>query len=56
MAEYSDTYQNEDGVVVEIKIKAECSSEEDMRKALAFMAQSSHNFYLEAGNTLRTEP
>lgn len=54
MTEYSNIYKSEDGVEVEIKIKAECSSEEDMRKALAFMAQSSHCFYLEAGNALKT--
>lgn len=56
MTEYSNAYQNEDGVEVEIKIKAECSSEEDLRKALAFMALSSRRFYLEAGNSLKIEP
>lgn len=56
MKEYSKEYRNEDGIEVEIKIKAECISEEDLRKALAFMAQSSRSFYLEAGNVLKTEP
>lgn len=52
MAEYSNVYQNEDGVKVELKIKAECSSDEDMRKALAFMAQSSRRFYLETATRI----
>ena len=52
MTEYSNTYRSEDGTEVEIKIKAECPTQDDVRKALSFMAQSSHRFYLEAAEKI----
>lgn len=56
MTEYSNTYSNEDGVLVEMTMKAECPTQDNARKALRFMAQSSHRFYLEAARKLtRTE-
>ena len=45
--EYRKTVENADGVEVEFKIKAECHSSEEMKKALSFFAQSSHGFYLD---------
>ena len=50
--EYKNTFNNESGVEVEIRIKAECPSEEAKFKALSFMAQCSHRFYLETGRRL----
>ena len=47
IAEHKKIYTNENGVELEIKMKAECSTDGEMREALSFMAQSSHNFYLE---------
>ena len=56
MTEYSNTYHSEDGTEVEIKIKAECPTQDGVRKALSFMAQSSHRFYLEtAEKIIRTK-
>ena len=56
MTEYSNTYHSEDGTEVEIKIKAECPTQDDVREALSFMAQSSHRFYLEtAEKIIRTK-
>lgn len=52
MVAYSNTYSNEDGVLVEITMKAECPTQDDARKALSFMAQSSHRFYLEAAEKI----
>lgn len=52
MVAYSSTYSNEDGVLVEITMKAECPTQDDARKALSFMAQSSHRFYLEAAEKI----
>ena len=54
MTEYSNTYRSEDGTEVEIKIKAECPTQDDVRKALSFMAQSSHRFYLEAADKINS--
>ena len=54
MTEYSNTYHSEDGTEVEIKIKAECPTQDDVRKALSFMAQSSHRFYLEAAEKINS--
>ncbi len=52
MTEYSNTYRSEDGTEVEIKIKAECPTQDNIRKALSFMARSSHRFYLEAAEKI----
>ena len=52
MTEYSNTYRSEDGTEVEIKIKAECPTQDDVRKALSFMARSSHRFSLEAAEKI----
>lgn len=54
MVAYSNTYSNEDGVLVEITMKAECPTQDDARKALSFMAQSSHRFYLETAEKINS--
>ena len=50
MTEYS-----QDGTEVEIKMKTGCKTANDMRKSLGFMAQCSHQFYLEAAEKFREE-
>ena len=35
MTEHSNVYRSEDGTEVEIKIKAECPTQDDARKALS---------------------
>lgn len=42
------------GTEVEIKMKTECLTEEDMRRSLGFMAQSSHRFYLEMAEKIKS--
>lgn len=54
MTEHSNVYRSEDGTEVEIKIKAECPTQDDVRKALSFMAQSSRRFYLEAAEKINS--
>lgn len=44
MTEYSNTYRSEDGTEVEIKIKAECPTQDDVREALSFMAKVRTDF------------
>jgi len=44
---HSKTFKNEKGAKVEFKMKSECSTPEEMRETLRFMAQSAHGFYLE---------
>ena len=56
MTEYSNIYRSEDGTEVEIKMKTGCKTANDMRKSLGFMAQCSHQFYLEAAEKFREEP
>ena len=55
MTEYSNIYRSEDGTEVEIKMKTGCKTANDMRKSLGFMAQCSHQFYLEAAEKFREE-
>ena len=52
MTEYSNTYRSEDGIEVEIILKAKCLPQDDARHALRFMAQSSHRFYLETAEKI----
>lgn len=55
IAEHKKIYTNENGVELEIKMKAECSTDGEMREALSFMAKSSHNFYLEMAKEISNE-
>lgn len=48
MPEHSNTFKSSDGTVeVEIKIRAECSTSEDLRKTLSFIGSSSRKFYMQ---------
>lgn len=51
--EYCNTFKDENGTEVKIELKTECSTQEEMRKTLSFIAQSSHRFYLEAGDKIK---
>ncbi len=50
--EHNNIFKNKDGTEVEFKIKTECSTTEEMRRTLSFMAQSSHRFYLETAEKI----
>lgn len=45
--EYSKRYKNEQGAVLEIKLKAECATGKDMDDALRLISVGSHCFYCE---------
>ena len=49
-------YQRENGTEILIKMKTECHTSEELEEALSFMAECSHQFYLDAGNTFRCTP
>lgn len=46
--EYSRTFKSEQGVELEMRIKADRPKVEETRDVLKFISQSSHSFYLEA--------
>lgn len=54
--EYKNIFKSEDGAVLEMKIKADCPTQEDMHKTISFVAKSARKFYLqvaeEINNTL----
>ncbi len=52
VVEYGKIFKDGNGTEVEIKIKTECSTHEEMRNTLSFMAQSSRTFYLEVAKEI----
>lgn len=50
--DHEKTYKDEQGIEMEIRIKAECLTGENIRKTLSFIAQSSHRFYLEVAEKI----
>lgn len=52
--EYSNIFRNETGTEVELKVKTECSTQDEMKEALSFIAQSSHQFYLEVAEKINS--
>lgn len=46
------TYVGENETEIQFKIETVCSTSEEMRNTLSFMAQSSHRFYLELAKKL----
>lgn len=47
VATLEKTFMSENGTEIQFKIETVCSTSEEMRNTLSFMAQSSHRFYLE---------
>ena len=52
--ECCNTFKDENGTEVKIELKTECSTQEEMRKTLSFIAQSSHRFYLEVADKINS--
>lgn len=52
--EYNNTFKNEDGTEVEIKIKTKSSKPEENRRTLSFIAETSHRIYLDVAKKLQT--
>lgn len=51
---HTSVFSDGNGTEVEIKMKTERLTEEDMLRALGFMAQSSHRFYLEMAEKIKS--
>lgn len=52
---YSEIYDNKNGTEIEIKVKAECHSEQEMKDTLSFIALSSHQFYLAVAEKIKSK-
>lgn len=50
--EYIDVFKNKDGTEVEIKMKTECHTQDELDAAISFMAQCSRKFYLQAAEKI----
>lgn len=55
MIEHRKIFENKDGTKVEIKMETDCHTKEEMCKAVSFMAQSSHEFYLEMAEIINSK-
>ena len=52
LVEYSNIFKSEDGTEVEIKMKTDCHTQEELNAAISFMAQSSRKFYLQVAEKI----
>lgn len=55
MAKHSKVFKAENGTELKMEITAECSTDEEMRETLSFIALSSHQFYLQAGRKISSK-
>lgn len=51
---YSDTFKDEKGTEIEIKVKTDCSTQDEMNAAISFVAQSSRKFYLQLATKINS--
>ncbi len=49
--EYSETFKR-DGTEIEIKMKTDCHTQDELNEAISFMARSSRKFYLHAAEKI----
>jgi len=54
--DFHNSYTDEHGTEVEIRIKTEHSCPDELAEALRFMASCSHRFYLEAAEQAKHAP
>lgn len=52
MVEHKNVFKSEDGAELEMTIKADCSTKEEMKRTLSFIAQSSQRFYLQTAEKI----
>ncbi len=52
--EYKNVFESEDGAVLEMTIKAECSTKEEMNKTISFIAKSARKFYLQTAEKINS--
>lgn len=48
-----EVFKNEKGIVLEMTIKADCITSEEMRETISFIAQSSQKFYLHMADKIK---
>ncbi len=53
--EYQNTYTDEHGNQVTIKMKTRCSDPREMTETLRFMTKSAHRFYVDAKRQLNRQ-
>lgn len=53
--EYSNTYKDENGTEIEIRLKAERPTDAYMRETLRFIPSCAQSFYLEVAEKLNNE-
>ncbi len=51
-----EVFKNEKGIVLEMTIKADCITSEDMRETISFIAQSSQKFYMHMAEKINNMP
>jgi hypothetical protein len=49
-------FKNEKGTVLEMRIKADCATSEEMRETISFIAQSARKFYLHIAEKINNMP
>lgn len=52
--EYKNVFKSEDGAELEMTIKADCSTKEEMQKTVSFIAQSARKFYLQTAEKINS--
>ena len=51
-----EVFKNEKGVELEMTIKADCITSEEMRETISFIAQSAQKFYLHMAEKISSMP
>lgn len=52
MTEYKKVFKSDDGAVLEMTIKADCHTKEEMQKTVSFIAKSARKFYLQTAEKI----
>ncbi len=50
-----EVFKNEKGIVLEMTIKADCITPEEMRETISFIAQSARKFYLRMAEKIKNQ-
>ena len=51
-----EVFKNEKGIILEMTIKADCITPEEMRETISFIAQSARKFYLHIAEKINNMP
>ncbi len=51
-----EVFKNEKGIVLEMTIKADCITSEEMRETISFIAQSARKFYMHMAEKINNMP